>query len=110
MNKADWKLEREKAADSAQQLCQGCETPHVLLFPYGQAHHRRGRGAGKRDDRLFVPLQRIESNLARWRWFRNLLWTCARGHERLERMSTKAFKLALLEPRCECGLFRLTSI
>jgi hypothetical protein len=108
MDSEDWQAEREKTAESAREVCEGCERPHPLLFPNGQSHHTMGRGGGRREDRLWVPLQTIftEPNLARWRWRRNLRWTCAEGHGRLERQATKAFRQRLAARTCACGLFR----
>jgi hypothetical protein len=49
-----------------------------------------------------------EPNLARWRWFRNLVWTCIDGHARLERESTKQHRESLMAP-CSCGLLKTFS-
>jgi hypothetical protein len=109
MSAKDWKEERFKTAQSANYRCQGCEKPHPVPFnEYATCHHRLGRGGGRRDDRLWKPMFRdSETNIARWRWFRNLLLTCQIGHELLERKSTKEFKHSLMQ-FCECGLLRLS--
>jgi hypothetical protein len=108
----DWNLERKALSVAAHESCEGCREPHFLPFgPELQGHHVFGRGGGRRDDRLWKPLQTIESepNLARWRWVRGLRATCFRGHERLERMSTKEYRRGLLEDKCQCGLLRLST-
>jgi len=118
MSPGDWKKERQKTSEAAREACEGCLELHFLAFgPEMQAHHVLGRGSGgkgggsRRDDRLWKPLQTIESepNLARWRWLRNLKATCFAGHERLEKMSTKAYRWSLLEKKCQCGLLLLES-
>lgn len=105
MSPEDWQLERQRAAEVAHDLCEGCAKPHYLPYPHGHLHHRFGRGGGRRDDRLFVPMQTAEAepNLARWRWHRNLIWTCAVGHDRLERENTKELRQGT-KKFCACGL------
>lgn len=89
------------------QQCEACETPHPLPWPRGQAHHYYGRGGGRRTDLVFVAMQTIETqpNLALWRWYRNLIWVCAKGHVRIEGMSSAEFRQGL-KRYCECGLLR----
>src|SRR5580765_3307079 len=104
-----WKDERYATAVTARFMCEGCAVPHPVPYNmYGQAHHRLGRGGGRRDDRQFVPLQMIETelNLAHWRWFRGLQWTCQPGHQRLEKLSTKNFRQGL-KIFCACGLLMI---
>ena len=109
MCKADWDATRKRLAEEvALNLCEGCLEQHYLPFgPAGQAHHIYGRGAAgaRRDDRIFVPLQSLatEPNLAKWQERRNLVWTCSRGHERLEKLSTKTFRQSLTSTKCSCG-------
>jgi hypothetical protein len=105
MSEHDWREQRREAAALASDLCEVCPKRHFLPYPEGQLHHRLGRGGGRRDDRRLVPMQTVggEPNLARWRWFRNLLWVCGEGHATLERVSTKEYRRALLR-FCECGL------
>jgi hypothetical protein len=92
----------------AHSLCEGCEVPHPLPWPKGQCHHRYGRGGGRRDDRPLIPMQSIETeaNLARWRWYRNLIWACKSGHDRVERLSTAEYRRGLKQ-FCECGLLKI---
>lgn len=108
MSKADWTDARFKTAELAGFFCEGCVTPHPVPFnKYGESHHRLGRGGGRREDRPLVPMQTIETqpNLALWRWWRGLQWTCQIGHEILERKSTKEFRHSL-KRYCECGLLK----
>ncbi len=102
----EWQRSRYETALLSGGTCEGCEIPHPAPFPAGEAHHLYGRGGGRRDDRPMVPMQTIESepNLARWRWHRNLLWCCSRGHERQERMFSSASHRRARQKFCECGL------
>jgi hypothetical protein len=97
-------LSRFPVCQAAKQRCEGCEDDHLVPWPRGEAHHRLGRGGGRRTDLVWMPMQpATEPNLARWRWFRNLLWTCFTGHQRLERISTAKYRRGLMR-FCECGL------
>ncbi len=112
--KETWdKIRRYVAEELAHNLCEGCEESHYLPFgPAGQAHHVFGRGGGRRDDRPLVPLFNplAEPNLARWRWIRNLVWTCGIGHSRLEAISSKSYRASLMAQSCECGLFTFPAL
>jgi hypothetical protein len=112
MNREDWSEERYRTAQIAGFMCEGCKKSHPVPFSeHGQAHHRLGRGGGRRDDRALVPMQTLESepNLARWRWFRNTQWTCQIGHELLEKKSTKEYRHSLMK-FCECGLLSVDKL
>jgi hypothetical protein len=98
------RLSRFAVYDLAHGQCEGCVKPHPVPWGKGDAHHRLGRGGGRRDDRPLRPMQpKTELNLARWRWFRGLLWCCRDGHQRVEALSTAAYKRGLMR-FCECGL------
>jgi hypothetical protein len=105
MDATDWDAERQKAAEVAKNLCEGCRPKHYLPYPFGQLHHRQGRGGGRREDRIFLPMQTLETepNLARWRWCRNLIWVCAVAHDRLERENSKDARRSA-KKFCTCGL------
>lgn len=116
----------------AKGMCEGCEVSHSLPWPTGEAHHIYGRGGGRRDDRPMRPLQPlvyiagdslvfdvtgswftdkqaalIELNVARWRWYRNLLWTCKEGHKRQEQLfASREWRHEHIKI-CECGLILL---
>lgn len=103
-----WEASRFAAYQFAKGLCQGCKTAHSVSWPRGgEAHHIifRGAGGAHRDDRPLIPMQTIDSepNLARWRWKRNLLWTCFDGHQLLHRIMTAEVRRNLLK-FCSCGL------
>ena len=105
-------LSRLTTCEAAKGRCEGCENAHSLPWPRGDAHHRLGRGAGGawREDRCWVPMFRpSETNLARMRWFRGLLWTCRTGHERLERLSTAEYRQGLNQ-FCSCGLLLIEKV
>ena len=57
--------------DLAKSRCETCDA--YTPFNIGHAHHVRGRGAGKRDDRIWVP---DEEGVLR----RNLVWNCPECH------------------------------
>jgi len=66
--KAGWEKVRRRLAEKANFRCEHCG--RILLYS-GDAHHRRGRGAGsaKRDDRIELP-----------DGTRNLIYLCRECH------------------------------
>lgn len=89
----DWTNERKRTAAASGYTCEGCETPHYLEFgSFGHAHHRFGRGGGRRDDRLWRPMNADAANLLERWWVRNLAWACDRGHNRLHQIGLLKFR------------------
>ena len=82
--------------DAAKARCEGCEKPHSLFWPMGDAHHLYGKGMGaaKREDRVWVPLFKAseEPNLLKWQWRRNLLWVCRKAHDEIHRLGIRAWR------------------
>jgi len=103
-------LSRLAVHDAAHGQCEGCIESHAAAWPKGEAHHLYGRGGGRRDDRPWIPMQTIEKepNLARWRWKRNLVWTCREGHRLLEALSGAEYRRSLTRV-CACGLLVIDS-
>lgn len=90
---ADWTRERRRTAMAGKHKCEGCEESHPLPFgKFGHAHHRFGRGGGKRDDRLWRPMAANSPNLLERWWVRQLLWTCMLGHKRLHAKGLLKFR------------------
>lgn len=81
-----WQEERRALAELAGFKCEGApdscwaywEAGHHVSLATGEAHHRRGRGAGKRDDRIWIPMP--DGTI-----YRNLLWLCQKAHEAIHR-------------------------
>ena len=93
----DWDRERESLAQAAGHRCEGCERPHPLPFSEaGCGHHKFGRGAGRRDDRMWRLINPSVQNLLEMFWVRNLLWVCHVSHDEIHRRALPPFRHHLM--------------